>query len=124
MVDQASNILRWFTLALAPIVAGVVSLLFRRRTFAEHFVFTLHVFGFALLVRTLFSFVERVGVSDYITEPIQVFVIMTYALIAMRRVYGDSIVRTWVKFVTIATLSVLIWLAAGASIIALTLEFA
>ena len=118
LLAQTDRILRAFTLLLAPVIAGLVSVFFRGRTFSEHFVFTIHVVGFALFLRTIFSFVELVVTSEYITEPIQVFGILIYAYLAMHRVYGESAQRTALKFVAISGLSIVIWFMAGLVILA------
>ncbi len=121
VLHETGRILRWFTIALVPIVAAVVSQFFRRRTFSEHLVFTLHIVGFALIMRTLFSFVELIIVSEDITETIQFLTILVYAFIAMRRVYEESMLKTSAKFLAITILSILIWANAGVAIVALIL---
>lgn len=122
VLNQADRILRGFTIALAPVVAGVVAVFFRGRSYSEHFVFTLHVVGFALLLRLAFSFVELVFTSEYVTQPLQILFILAYTFLALRRVYGQSAFRTALKLLAIATLSILIWAGAGAGIVALTVD--
>jgi len=121
VLQETARILRWFTLALVPILAAVISQFFRRRAFSEHLVFTLHVFSFALILRTLFSFFELVIVAEDITETVQSLAISVYAFMAMRRVYGESILKTAVKFLAIAILSVIIWATAGVAVVALNM---
>ncbi len=116
------KMLRVFALALAPIIGGIVSLFFRRRPFSEHFVFTLHIVAFALLLRILFSFVELIITSEDVTQPIQILAILGYTYVAARRVYDESVLPTTIKLVVIVFLSVFVWVLTAAAIISLILR--
>ena len=91
---------------LLPVFAGLVALFFRKRHFAEHLYFAihLHTFLFAALIPTALS---RFSSS----LPLQVFVgvavlgwIPIYTHLAFKRVYGESAVSTLLKEIAIGAL--------------------
>lgn len=122
VLSQTDRILRGFTLALTPVVAGVVALFFRGRPFSQHFVFTLHVVAFALLLRTVFSFIELGSLSEDLTQLVQIACLLAYTFVAMRRVYRNSAPKTAVKLIAVAVVSVIIWVTVGAGVVALSLD--
>ncbi|HEX8272590.1 MAG TPA: DUF3667 domain-containing protein [Longimicrobiaceae bacterium] len=81
---------------LLPVFALLLKAMYRRRLYVEHFVFALHLHAFAFAAFTV-MLLARVP---------QVFVvvacwILLYTFLAMRRVYGQPLLRTGVKYVAL-----------------------
>ncbi|HLL85506.1 MAG TPA: DUF3667 domain-containing protein [Longimicrobium sp.] len=81
---------------LLPFYAAILKLLYRRRDrlYAEHFVFALHVHAFSLLLFSLLLLARPL-------PALRVLVLWApvYAFLAMRRVYGQGLLKTSAKFV-------------------------
>ncbi|MBD0319813.1 MAG: DUF3667 domain-containing protein [Gemmatimonadetes bacterium] len=82
---------------LLPVYALLLKLLYirRKRLYVEHFVFALHVHAFSLLIFSAFLLIPP-GV------PMLGLLILwppVYAFLAMRRMYGEGLMRTGTKFV-------------------------
>jgi hypothetical protein len=86
---------------LLPVFAGALKLLYlrQRRFYAEHVVFVLHTHAFIFVIFTL-MFLTRSWISGF---PLAVLLLWVFAYIylAMRRVYGQSHLRTFVKYWTL-----------------------
>jgi hypothetical protein len=94
---------------LLPVVALLLKGLYRRRLYAEHFVFALHVHAFAFLVAAgsllagfgLFLLGVRPGLVASALSIGMVVVVVGYVLRALRVVYGrthgESLLRTLIK---------------------------
>ena len=80
---------------MLPLFALILKLLylFRKRYYVEHFVFSLHVHAFGFLLFTLALLVD----NGWFTGPALVWLLF-YILFAMRRVYAQSWIMTFVKF--------------------------
>lgn len=80
---------------LLPVYALLLKLLYvrRGRYYAEHFVFALHIHAFAFVTFTLVLLVPW----DWIDRALLLWMIV-YMWIAMRKVYGQGVVRTTVKW--------------------------
>lgn len=83
---------------LLPIFAAALKLLYirRRRYYAEHFVFLLHVHSVVFLVASLMLVLRR-----YVPALIElglVLAICVYIYLAMMRVYGQGWIKTLIKF--------------------------
>jgi hypothetical protein len=106
---------------LLPIYALVLKLLYmrRRRLYAEHFVFALHVHAFVFVLFTL-TFV----LPDWLDGLILWLWLPAYVFFAMLRVYGQSVGKTLLKygllFVAYCT-TLIVLLAATAIVTALTI---
>jgi hypothetical protein len=82
---------------LLPVLAMLLKVLYLRsgRFYVEHFIFGLHVqtFAFAILV------VDRLAGQRF-SDVLWIYVLV-YLYLAMRRVYGESRLRTGVKYVAL-----------------------
>lgn len=86
---------------LLPVFAGVLKLLYirRRRFYAEHFVFLLHVHSMVFLVATAMLLVR-----SYVPSLLEALVggwIFLYIFLAMKRVYGQGWLKTFAKYWTL-----------------------
>lgn len=93
---------------LLPLYAAILKLLYlrRKRLYAEHFVFALHIHAFSLLV---FSFL-------LLAKPLPLLGLLifwppVYAFLAMRRVYGQGRLKTGAKFVVLGASYLVAFLA-------------
>ncbi len=97
-------------LLLVPAVAGLLAAIYwrRRRPFAEHFVFTLHVhaFGFALLGLGMLAQLAWLPLNA-----LSQVLAAVYVYIAMKRVYGHSWLATAPRFCALGVLYVLLLVA-------------
>ncbi len=86
---------------LLPVFAGVLKLLYirRRRYYAEHFVFLLHVHSFVFFLLTIMLLLR--GRTGQWVEPVLGFWLIAYIYIAMMRVYGQGWIKTFVKYWTL-----------------------
>jgi hypothetical protein len=92
--------------ALLPIFAGIVALFYRGRKYPEHLYFAIHLHAFtflALAVGELLKFTQS-PVLVVIGSLIGVIWLPIYAVLAFRRVYGGSYVRTVAKLVAIGAI--------------------
>lgn len=86
--------------------------------------FTLHVFAFAIVVRSAFSLIEAVVAwawsSDTPDDFFQALAVtlLVYAFLALRRVYGDSAWLTGVKLLAITVIGTVVWVGSAAIIVA------
>lgn len=82
--------------AMLPVFALLLTVLYRRsgRYYVEHFVFALHLhaFVFLLLTAALFNPIPRTGRFLFLWAVIYIF-------LALRRVYGGSVLKTGFKYV-------------------------
>ena len=92
--------------ALLPIFAGIVALFYRGRKYPEHLYFAIHLHAFtflALALAEVMKFTESpilVGMGSLIG----VIWLPVYAVLAFRRVYGGSYVRTVAKVLGIGVI--------------------
>ncbi|NIP78705.1 MAG: hypothetical protein GWM90_05665 [Gemmatimonadetes bacterium] len=86
---------------LLPVFAGVLKLLYirRRRYYAEHFVFLLHVHSFVFLLATVMLLFRR-WVTGWLEVALGLW-ILVYIYLAMKRVYGQGWLKTFVKYWTL-----------------------
>jgi hypothetical protein len=80
---------------LLPVFALLLKLLYVRsgRLYVEHFIFALHYHAFPFAMATLL-----LGIPDGIIETLVVLWLFVYLFLAMRRVYGQSKRRTFLKY--------------------------
>jgi hypothetical protein len=83
---------------MMPLFAMILKMLYarRKRFYVEHFVFALHTHAFAFLVGTAVLLVN----NDAVEAAIFVWC-MIYLFLALKTVYGQGIVRTFLKFVAL-----------------------
>lgn len=82
---------------LVPVFALLLGLLYRKtgRFYAEHFLFALHFHAFAFLALSMgLVLVRLLGLGS---SPLIQLTIVTYLFLSLRRVYGQSRVRTVFK---------------------------
>ncbi len=93
---------------LLPIMALVLKMLYplSRHYYVEHLLFFIHFHAFFFLLLTLQILLGRMGSVIFIPEPIVVLAIVAasfyvpiYLFVAMRRVYGQGFVTTFLKYV-------------------------
>ena len=88
---------------LMPIFALLLEGFYRRRFFVEHLIFSLHFHSFVLLpgaVLVATSALIPGASSDVATRALVsawTLVLVAYLFLALRRVYGDSRIRTGIK---------------------------
>jgi hypothetical protein len=85
--------------ALVPVLAAILGLFFRGRKFPEHLYFVLHLDAFVFVALTI---VEAAKLTHAATLAGAVGVavglwIAGYAIVALRRVYGEPLGRTLAK---------------------------
>ena len=98
----------WMVLLMMPALALILKLLYvrRKRYFVEHLVFSYHYHAFAFLAMSVALLIYNMGEAQSHLEDgettwteILIFpVILIYLFWAMRRVYKQSIFRTFLKF--------------------------
>lgn len=93
---------------LLPLYAALLKLLYarRKRLYAEHFVFALHIHAFSLLVFSLLLLVKPLPLLGLL-----IFWPPVYAFLAMRRVYGQGLLKTGAKFVVLGASYLVAFLA-------------
>lgn len=92
--------------ALVPLFAGIVALFYRRRGYVQHLVFAVHLHAaifITLAVRELAQLTKSLAVLT-IFEVAAIIAIVSYSLLAFRRVYGESWTRVLAKGAGIAVL--------------------
>jgi hypothetical protein len=84
---------------MMPLFALILKLLYvrRRRFYVEHFVFALHVHAFAFFTAGVMM-LARVGALNLVLAGWFVL----YLFLALKRVYGEGVVRTFVKYIILA----------------------
>jgi hypothetical protein len=108
--------------ALVPVFAGILAIFYRRRRFAQHLVFAIHLHTFVfitLAVREL-SQLARSLIVLRIFELGAMIAIVGYALVAFRRVYRESWPRILFKSAGVAA----IYSIAGISALLVTVIWA
>lgn len=80
---------------LLPVFALILKLLYarRKRYYAEHFVFALHVHAFTFLLFTLMFVIGRAAVNAWLF-----LALVLYVWVAMKRVYAQGVFRTTAKY--------------------------
>jgi hypothetical protein len=83
---------------MMPLFALILKLLYvrRKRFYVEHFVFALHVHAFAFLTGVVLM-LSSIGLVD---AAIMIW-FMVYLFMALKRVYGQGAVRTFLKYVAL-----------------------
>lgn len=81
---------------MMPLFAFILKILYvrRKRFYVEHFVFALHTHAFAFLVGTAVLLMDNDGVEAVIFTWF-----LIYLFLALKRVYGQGVVRTLFKYV-------------------------
>jgi hypothetical protein len=83
---------------MMPVFAAMLKVLYvrRRRYYVEHFVFALHVHAFTFVTFLLMLLLPWRGVNVALSVWLSL-----YVLLAMRRVYGQGIVKTFAKYLVL-----------------------
>jgi hypothetical protein len=84
---------------MMPLFAAILKLLYlrRKRFYVEHFVFALHTHAFAFLTGTAVLLLDRDELGIAVLAWVAV-----YLFLALKRVYGQGIIRTFVHYVGLA----------------------
>lgn len=84
---------------LLPVFAGILKLLYirRRRYYAEHFVFLLHVHSFVFILATIMLVLPDHWLGGW-PEVLLGLWIVVYIYMAMKRVYGQGWLKTFAKY--------------------------
>jgi hypothetical protein len=85
--------------ALLPVFGAILAIFYRRRHYPEHLYFALHVHAFvflALAIAEAAKFSKSLSVATAVGVVTTVW-FLVYAAMALRRVYGGSIVGTLAK---------------------------
>jgi hypothetical protein len=84
---------------MMPLFAMILKILYarRKRFYVEHFVFALHVHAFAFLTGTVVMLASNGQVTALLGTWLAV-----YVFLALKHVYGEGIVRTFLKFMALA----------------------
>lgn len=99
-------------IVLLPLMALVLKVLYplSRRYFVEHLLFLVHYHAFFFLILTLQILLMRIAGLVHLPEAIPIllvvaasFYIPVYLFLAMRRVYGQGRILTFIKYVTLVT---------------------
>lgn len=92
--------LAWTMLALIVLMAGVMTLLYRRRGryYVEHFIFLLHQHTSAFLMLTLLLLLHQIIALPALLWVFVLLVMIASMLIAMRRYYGQGWGKTTLKW--------------------------
>ena len=105
---------------LLPVFALLLKLLYvrSRRFYVEHFVFALHFHAFVFAIATL-----MMGVETSPVDTLLVLWILVYLFLAMRRVYGQSRLKTSLKYGALFISYVFVLALAGAATALVTALF-
>jgi hypothetical protein len=100
--------------AMLPIFALILYLLYFRsgRFYAEHLIFAFHFHAFVFVAMTLMALAP-----EAIRQVFTVWVLV-YLFLAMRRVYGESRLRTAAKFATTVIVYFIVLLVASLTVMA------
>jgi hypothetical protein len=100
---------------LIPLLAGVLAIFYRRRTYLEHLYMALHLQTFVFLVVTAATVVQYARAAALIGAAtlLTMVVIVGHAIVAQRRVYGDSWPATVTKAVCVAGVYGMLWILAS-----------
>lgn len=93
---------------LLPVFALIMKLFYWRRYYAEHFIYSLHTHAFAFLVFTVLALIPDRGVGDLLSKALFAW-LMVYPLIALRRVYEQGWVLTFVKYLVVGSIYVVVF---------------
>jgi hypothetical protein len=87
---------------LLPLFAGVLKLLYirRGRYYAEHFVFLLHVHSFVFFLATVMLLLSGWDGARWVELGLWIWSLV-YIYLAMKRVYGQGWLKTFVKYWTL-----------------------
>ncbi|HYW07866.1 MAG TPA: DUF3667 domain-containing protein [Longimicrobium sp.] len=104
---------------LLPLFAFLLKVLYfrRKRFYVEHFIFALHIHSFTYVVLTAMVLLPAW------THPILNVWLMIYVFLAMRRVYGQGLFRTTIKYVTLGMSYLTILSVASVVTIVLSIAF-
>lgn len=100
---------------MMPLFAFILKILYvrRKRFYVEHFVFALHTHAFAFLIGTAVLLMDVNALEAVIW-----MWFMVYLFLALKRVYGQSVGRTFLKYVLLGiSYSFLLFVGVGATVL-------
>ena len=90
-----------FVFALIPVFALLLKLMYVRsgRLYIQHFVFSLHVHAFVFILFSCVWLIDALGSEGFqkLADTLYLWGVLLYLLLAMRRVYGQSLWKTILK---------------------------
>ncbi len=97
----------WMVLLMMPALAFILKLLYirRKRYFVEHLVFSYHYHAFSFLAMSVALLMSGAGLGNSNEEEFgfielwALIFILGYLFVAMRRVYKQGFIRTFIKFI-------------------------
>jgi hypothetical protein len=100
---------------LVPVLGLVLAMFYRGRHYPEHLYAALHLQTFVFLMLTFQAVAQytRSGLVGAAAGIVAVLVIVAHAVVAQRRVYGDSWPKTFVKAVSVAAVYGVLWTIIG-----------
>ncbi len=123
--DGVRQRLSWVALAMLPVFAlGLRGLYWQRDSYYFlHLVFSLHYHTFLLIFWTAYSWLRTGLEGTFLSAPAMLCLlgVPVYLFLALRRVYGGSARRTWLKVVLLGSAHLLMIFGALAAIGALAL---
>lgn len=111
--------LRWIGLLMVPVTASLLALLYWRRPFSWHVVFTLHLFAALFVGRMVQMLLTAVPALGMVTTLLLIAYLLVYAALAMRAVYESPWWKIGGKLVAALTVSAFIWALVGFAWIAM-----
>lgn len=120
LMRRASDAMPRVLFVLVPVLALVLRLFYRRRHYPGHLYFATHFGAFVFVVLTLESIADytRSVPTMVIAQLVGALVIVIYAIVALRRVYGGSWLATGAKAFGVAIVYGVLW---STAVLAVTL---
>jgi hypothetical protein len=84
---------------LIPLLALLLKILYRKSNYfyVEHLIFSVHIYSFAFLACSVAFILEWIGIQSSLLDLFPYIIIVVYSFIALRRVYGNGILKTTFK---------------------------
>ncbi|HEX6693952.1 MAG TPA: DUF3667 domain-containing protein [Longimicrobiales bacterium] len=93
---------------LLPVFALIMKLFYWRRYYAEHFIYSLHTHAFAFMIFTALALLPDAGAGGVLSKVLFAW-LMVYPLIALRRVYAQGWMLTFVKYLVVGSIYVVVF---------------
>lgn len=107
---------------LLPVFALLLKVVYRRRLYVHHLVFATYLHCFAFLVVAIVGIPDALGLTGVgRVASALLLTVPVYALIAMKRFYGEGRMKTFAKFVGVGVAYTVVSMAAWIGVLVLTL---
>lgn len=96
---------------LIPALGAILWMFYRRRPYADHLYFAIHLqsFVFVVLALTTFAYFARSAPAITVAQIAAAIAIAVYSVIALRNVYGGSWLTAVLKTIAVSVLYVTLW---------------